>query len=138
MSDTVEFYELCGEHLLDAVDTSNEQVKTWGDEFENCEVLRFRLDGKVYTATEDPSDGYRSSMRTFEVSESPMKNTFEPIRVLARHRTEGSYGCSDDVLELLDIKTARVILEVGTHNTHDYYPSFVASFNPGNMSINSD
>jgi len=105
----MELKELVGEHVLDAVDFSNEEVKTWGDHFENCEVMRFRLDGKVYSVVEDPSDGYRSSMRDIHIDENAkMRNIFDPIRVLARHRDRGRYD-DDDVLELLDIKNGQII-----------------------------
>ena len=73
----MELKELVGEHMLDAVDFSDEQVKTWGDQFEACQVMRFRLDGKVYVAVEDPSDGYRSCMNDLAVADdATMKNTF--------------------------------------------------------------
>lgn len=132
----MELKDLAGEHMLDAVDFSNEQVKTWGDEFEACNVMRFRLDGKVYMATEDPSDGYRSSMRELAVGEWPMTNVFPPLRVVGRHRTANEYGGSSDVLELLDAGTGKTVIEVGTDNDDDYYPSFVANFQPENMTPN--
>ena len=134
---TVELVSLVGEHLLDAVDFSNEQVKTWGDEFEPCQVMRFRLNGKCYTATEDPDDGYRSSMKDLVVSDCvEMKNVFAPVRVIGRHRTAGSYG-AEDVLELIDAKTGKTVIEVGTDNSDDYYPGFVANFNPEAMVLNT-
>lgn len=135
----MELKDLIGEHMLDAVDFSNEQVKTWGDEFEACQVMRFRLDGKCYIATEDPDDGYRSSMRELAVSyDAEMKNVFSPLKVIGRHRTEGSYGDQDDVLELIDAVTGQTVLEVGTESVDDYYPSFVASFHPEEMAHNAE
>lgn len=133
----MELKDLVGEHMLDAVDFSNEQVKTWGYEFEACQVMRFRLDGKVYTATEDPNDGYRSSMREISVGEWAMKNTFQPVRVVGRHRTVNGYGGSSDVLELIDAGTGKTVVEVGTDDDDDYYPSFVASFRPECMTPNA-
>lgn len=133
----MELQDLIGEHLLDAVDFSNEQVKTWGEEFEDCHVMRFRLDGKVYTAMEDPGDGYRSSMREITVGDWEMSNTFPPVRVIGRHRTEGRYSGVDDVLELIDVGTGKVVIEVGTDNVDDYYPGFVAHFDPAAMTPNA-
>ena len=134
----MELNELVGEHLLDAVDFSDEQVKTWGDAFETCQVMRFRLDGKCYIATEDPSDGYRSSMRELAVSDdAEMKNVFAPLKVIGRHRTKGSYGDEDDVLELIDAVTGQTVIEVGTTAVDDYYPGFVASFHPEAMAHNN-
>ena len=133
----MELKELAGEHMLDAVDFSNEQVKTWGEQYEDCQVMRFRLDGKVYVAVEDPDDGYRSHMNDLTIAEdATMKNTFVPVKVIGRHREKGSYGDVDDVLELIDAGTGKVVLEVGTENTDDYYPCFVASFHPEAMTPN--
>lgn len=133
----MELSDLVGEHVLDAVDESNELVNTYGDYFEHANVIRFRLDGICYTATEDPNDGYRSSMNEIFVSDGKdMKNVFPPVHVVGRHRTEAEYGGVDDVLELIDVEDGEVILEVGTSNTDDYYPSFVACFRPGKMNIN--
>lgn len=135
----MELKELAGEHLLDAVDFSNEQVKTWGEQFEDCQVMRFRLDGKVYVAVDDPDDGYRSHMNDLTVSEdATMKNVFEPVKVIGRHREKGSYGDVDDVLELIDAGTGQLVLEVGTESTDDYYPCFVASFHPEAMTPNAE
>jgi len=134
----VELKSIVGLMHLDAVDFINERVKKWTDEWEDCSACRFRLDGKVYLAIEDPSDGYRSSLASlaqFE-DEVPMENVFPAVQVLARHRPAGRYGREADILELIDIKTGAVVLEVGTDNTNDYYPSFVASFSPENMATN--
>jgi len=133
----MELKDLVGEHLLDAVDFSDEQVKTWGDSFESCQVMRFRLDGKCYIATENPDDGYRSSMNELAVSDdAEMKNVFEPLKVSGRHRTKGQYGDEDDVLELIDAVTGKTVIEVGTCSIDDYYPGFVASFHPEAMAHN--
>ena len=133
----MELKDLVGEHFLDGVDFSNEQIKTWGDQFENCQVMRFRLDGIVYTAIEDPSDGYRSSMRDIEAGAVPINNTFQAVRVVARHREKSRYG-TDDVLELIDVGTGQTVIEVGTSDIDDYYPGFVAFFNPKAMTLNKE
>ena len=132
----IELTDLVGKHTLDAVDFDTNSIKTWGDRFEDCQVCRFRLDGIVYSAIEDPGDGYRSSMRELAVTEDAMTNVFPPVEVLGRHRTKGHYSGEDDVLELIDTVTGNVVLEVGTDNVDDYYPGFVASFHPENMATN--
>lgn len=139
-----DFSALLGDHVLDAVDFDNEQVKTWDESFENAQVMRFRLDGKVYVAVEDPDDGYRSSLDTFCVGDVAMKNVFEPVQVIGKHRLSvGDYPKGDicyseaDVLELIDIHTGKVVLEVGTEGVDDYYPCFVASFYPEAMILNA-
>lgn len=132
--------DLVGPRHLDAVDFDTEKMKKfYGDGYEDCSVCRFRLDGIVYVAIEDPSDGYRSSMRDLITPNNPaMKNVFPPVKVIGRMRTEGEFGGLDDVLELVDAFTDKVVLEVGTDNCDDYYPCFVASFHPENMATNAD
>jgi hypothetical protein len=125
--------DLVGEHLLSAVDMDTEQVQQWDDCFEDCQVIRFRLDGKTYTAVEDPSDGYRSSMKYIAVTDDPIKNSFAPVRVLARMKPNDDYYYVNDVLEFIYLGNGQVVLEVGTRNVDDYYPSFVGSFYPENM-----
>ena len=125
--------DLVGEHILDAVDFDSTEVNRWGD-LEDSQVCRFRLDGNTYVAIEDPSDGYRSSMDEIRIDKkSSMKNIFGGVAVVGVHRTTGSYGDKNDVLELIDIKTGGVVLEVGTDSVDDYYPSFVARFHPQNL-----
>jgi hypothetical protein len=136
MADPIELESLVGEHILDAVDLFADNIKaSWGDSFENCELIRFRLDGKVYTGIEDPDDGYRSSMRGLFLSEDAMKNIFPPVRVLAKMK--GCENCqSNDTLQLIDVVTGKIVLEVGTDNTDDYYPWFVGAFFPDCMATN--
>lgn len=140
MSENVALESLVGEHVLDAVDTFTESVKCeYGDYYEDCEIIRFRLDGVVYTAIEDPSDGYRSCMeRLFVSGDMPVSNVFPPIRVLARMKEREAYGGEPDVLELIDLVTGKTVMAVGTDNSDDYYPSFVSSFWPENMVTNAD
>lgn len=128
---------LVGEHTLDAVDFSTERLATYGERFEYCNAMRFRLDGVVYVAIEDPSDGYRSSLGELKVDDArSMTNVFSPVKVIGRHRTKGKYHGEDDVLELVDSVTGAAVVEVGTDNCDDYYPSFVANFRPEAMAIN--
>ena len=132
----MELKELVGEHMLDAVDFSTEQFNIFGSRFEDCQVMRFRLDGVVYVAVEDPNDGYRSMMNDIYTSNEVVKNTFPPVKVVCRHRENGRSGDVDDILEIIDVVTGKTIVEVGTENTDDYYPCFVASFSPENLAHN--
>ena len=133
---TVSLDDLVGEHRLDGVDTYIEKVKIYGG-LEDANVIRFRLDGVVYVAFEDPSDGYRSSMDKLIVSPTPeMTNVFPATNVLARKKADDEYGSVNDTLELIDMVTGKVVMEVGTDNTDDYYPSFVSNFQPENLSAN--
>lgn len=128
--------DLVGEHMLDAVDMLTERVKQYGDHYEDASLIRFRLDNVVYTAIEDPSDGYRSSMdRLYASPSEPMRNVFPPVKVVGRKRADDTWS-KNDTLELFDPETGKIIVEVGTDNTDDYYPSFVSSFHPENMAAN--
>jgi len=134
MSD-VTLQSLAGEHILDAVDRSTEQVLKWGDEYEQCEVFRFRLDGLVHSAVEDPSDGYRSCIGSIKVEDVPMKNVFDPVRVVGVYRDKyGDYSYhKSDVLELIAVESGKVVLVVGTSDCDDYYPSFVSDWRVENL-----
>lgn len=119
--------DLIGKHQLDAVDFLTER-EFGGD----AQVVRFRLDGVVYIAKEDPDDGYRSSLGSVTIGGSlPMANTFPPAAVTCTHHTE-----HEDILKFADDETQKVVLEIGTENADDYYPSFVGSFHPEAMASN--
>ncbi|MET4529122.1 hypothetical protein [Bradyrhizobium sp. JR18.2] len=137
MNDPIEMESLVGEHVLDACDLFADDIKaSWGDSFEHCELIRFRLDGKVYTGIESPDDGYRSSLRGLYVSDDAMKNVFPPVRVLAKMKGAETYQ-TNDTLQLIDMVTGKIVLEVGTDNTDDYYPWFVGCFFPDCMATNA-
>jgi hypothetical protein len=130
----MELKDLVGLHKLSGVDMSNESIKAeWGDSFEDCQVINFILDRKTYTAIEDPSDGYRSSMQEVKESKVVVKNKFAPVKVMGVMRPDNS----DDVIDFFDVKTGKIVLSVGTDDLDDYYPSFVAEFTPENMAINT-
>ena len=133
----MELKDLVGKHILDAVDFTDEKIKDFSDEYEDCQVCRFRLDGIVYMAAEDPDDGYRSHMRDLIVDDAAvMKNSFPPCEVLCRYRSVDEDGNESDILELVDTATGQIVLAVGTENTDDWYPYFVSDFSPKAMAVN--
>jgi len=123
----MELKDLIGSHRLDAVEFSIS-----GD----SQVIYFRLDGQVYAATEDPDDGYRSLMEDIQMVDKKMSNTFEPIEVFGYHISNNTLN-DTDILELYDVITERLVLEVGTDDSDYYYPLFVARFYPEAMVINA-
>jgi len=126
--------DLVGSHKLDAVDFSEESIKTWDDIFEDCQVCRFRLDDIVYLVCENPNDGYRSSIKDLSTDvNAEMKNTFTPIDIVARHITKSEYGNENDVLEIINVNSGKIILEVGTKCIDNYYPGYIARFHPENI-----
>lgn len=136
--DGVPLTSLVGIRELDAVNFSSERVRRYSDEYEDAQVCCFRLDGKTYAAVEDPSDGYRSSLsKLLAVDDRDMENVFPPIKVLGvyRNKRESYHEC--DIIEFVDTITGRVVLEIGTDNSGDYYPSYVAAFHPEAMATNA-
>lgn len=126
---------LVGEHELSGVDFSVGEKGEYDWEPPNTCV--FVLDGEAYTVTEDPSDGYRSSMRSIAKGGS-VSNSFASCRVLCSMKGGGEYGEVNDVLQMRDITTGKVVLEIGTGNTDDYYPYFVSTFDPTAMAVNAE
>jgi hypothetical protein len=136
---SVAMESLVGSHTLSGVDEEVVKTESWyKGEYEDCNALRFTLDGVTYMAIEDPDDGYRSSMRGLVVSKTPTKFTFTPIPVVVSARDKGGYEDKDsaEVLEIRDARNGLVILEAGTENTNDYYPYFVGNWKPENMEEN--
>ncbi len=133
----MELKDFTGAKVLDAVDFLVEKTVNYCDETEDCQVCRFRLDGIVYVAAENPSDGYRSMMKDLVIdNEATMKNVFVGCDVICRHIQKGEYD-DHDILALVDAKTGKTVLRVGTGNYNDYYPYFVAEFDPTAMAVNA-
>lgn len=134
----MELKDLIGKHMLTGVDMGSQVHHPYKDEeyTENCQTISFVLDGVTYTVIEDPEDGYRSSMREIIIDGIVVENTFAPVEVLGVMRQQDKYGYKNEILDLLDTITAKVVLSAGTENTDDYYPCFVAEYTPENMAVN--
>jgi len=118
--------DLVGAHKLSGVDRIEEKPQDdWS--YSIADVLRFELDGVTYGAVEDPSDGYRSSMAELRVYEGRPAHTFDPVDCQVVCRSEQRYE-SCDLIEV--IANGHVVLSVGNGNTNDYYPYFVARWDP--------
>ena len=133
----MELKDFKGKYQLQGVDEFTGTVKTWVDCFEDCNAIRFKLDGVVYVATEDPDDGYRSYLGELKIDEVDTKNPFSGVEVLASYRDINKYNESSEIIDFIDTTTGEVVLSVGTDNSDDYYPCFVSYFNPAAMSINA-
>ena len=135
---SVELQSLTGPHELSGTEYGRiEQSNGWGGT-EYCDVLYLILDDVALEAVEDPCDGYRSGLEGIYPSKHVVANTFGPVAVVGIHRTKGEYGGEDDVIELHDAATGALVLEVGTRNIDDYYPSFVGFFYPEAMAVNKE
>ena len=134
-SEIMELKELVGLKTLTGVSNSNEPLDNgWGEnETYDAQTFTFILDGITYTASEDNNDGYRSAMGELFVDKFKCKNTFEPVQVLCVHKDKSNYGYDNADILVLYGMNGKVILEVGTDNSDDYYPSFVSVFYPENI-----
>jgi hypothetical protein len=132
-----EFSSLVGAHALTGVSRETVRLPRYegDDSLEDAQALNFEIDGVVYSAIEDPGDGYRSSMRHLTIGAADVTR-FAPHRVVGSMRPRDEYG-ENDVLEFRDIITGGVVLAIGTSNSDDYYPSFVAEWNPENLAANA-
>lgn len=130
----MELKDLVGKHILSGVQIGT--IKSNDPWYEDAQTISFELDGVTYMAVEDPSDGYRSCMDDLLVTDRKPSTRLPDIEVLATHQDKDSYGSSDDILVIRDIKNGKKILEVGTSNCDDYYPCFICEWIPKNLSVN--
>lgn len=135
----VSFDSLVGTHELSGVafGTAKPDPKEYyQDDYDTCS---FVLDGIVYTPAEDPSDGYRSSMRSLTIG-GEVGNRFAPQTVLCSLQAESNengWHQVDDLLIMRDAVTGKEVLAIGTTNTDDYYPCYTARFDPTAMACNA-
>jgi hypothetical protein len=100
-------------------------------EMADCSYISFILDGKKYTAVEDPSDGYRSCMDRLIAEEGSLKNIFPDTKVMI--------PCSNsDILSFYSVENGMLVMAIGTDHSDDYYPSFVGLFIPENLPVNTN
>ena len=116
----------------------------YDDVLDPCNTCSFILDGQVYTCVEDPDDGYRSHLKLIFKGSIAVANVFMPQEVRCAMRNNSKVDPDDYdyergvILDMIDTTTGKTILSVGTSNTDDYYPSYVARFDPTAMAINQE
>ena len=133
----VEFKTLLGYHVLSGCDTDG-VIKGEQPFYGDANVIDFVLDGRVFSAVEDPDDGYRSSLdKMFVDRVTSVKNMFPPCYVIGTRRQDREYE-KNDVIDFIDVLTGKIVLSVGTENTDDYYPYFVGTFDPTAMCYNEE
>lgn len=129
-----------------------EKYRARNDHHEAAAAFSFCLNGITWTFFEDPSDGYRSSMRAIARQEgNRCQEKFEPIAlkpVMIQYVDEtkqelslaealevwasGQWGPS--MLELRSPESGAWALAAGTSHSDDYYPSFVGGHSPEELS----
>ena len=128
--------DLVGKHILSGVEVGTLERKAWFG-IEQCNYIKFTLDGVTYIAIEDPDDGYRSYMEELEISEKPCKVKLPNIEVVCKMMEDSEYE-NNDVLQFIDILSGKEILSVGTENYDDYYPCCHLEYHPENMYCNRE
>ena len=126
--------ELVGNKMLSGIDRGTEKsMDIWS---EDANFILVVLDGIAYKFKEDPSDGYRSYMEEVEITNDKVINTFAPQPVICQMKPETDDYSRHNILEIFDSNNSKLVLELGTDNTDDYYPYCVMNWNPENLSIN--
>ena len=121
----MELQDLVGSHVLTGVD--------FEDYSDDCHAINFILDDVTYSVIEDSENNYRSAMREAIISDKEISNIFRPVTVEGIMRDQ----LFDQLIDFIDVETGKIVLSVGTDNSVQYYPCFIAQFNPENMCINA-
>ena len=119
---------LIGMRVLDAVgEAIGYEAGGRGDDSADARVFYARIDGAIYRFTEDTNDGYRSCLREVVIVDDAPIVPFPPMTVSVHWHPAPH---EDDVIYFVNEATGLVVLEVGTRNFDDYYPSFVSHWVP--------
>ena len=123
--------DLLGYHELSGVQYATLPENDYG-EYSNA--MDFILDGKVYSAIDDPDDGYGSCLKKImqdRISAAEISNRFDAVPVVGKYSDS-----STDVIELVDQCSGRTVMAIGTDHHDEYYPCCILSFYPESMTIN--
>lgn len=128
----MELKNLCGHHILRGIETGCTEIHG-----ESANYVQFTLDRTTYRLVEDPDDGYRSFCSEPEIVEELCNVSLPDIHVLCHHIDclQSGEG-DDDILVMIDEKSWRPILKVGTADVSDYYPCCIMKYMPQNMAVN--
>ena len=130
---------LVGSHILQGIEVGTRLGNDFWNKDEECNYIKFTLDGITYIVLENPDDGYRSYAEDLEIVDEVCNIKLPNIQVLCRMREGSKYSYrheENDVLEFIDVINEQLILAVGTGNINDYYPYCVLDYYPENMSCN--
>lgn len=137
MSQHILLDSFVGEHTLSGAyfDQITEPAYSGADYALDSQVLRFTLDNLHYEAVEDPNDGYRSSLRCVRHAAIAPALKFAPVLVVGVMQTQSAddFKTKCEILQFLNASTRKIVMEIGTTDTDDYYPGFVALFSPENL-----
>lgn len=110
-----------------------------------CKYIAFTLDGVTYVAVQSDINEDATSIcrENLIVSNEKLSTVFNPVKVMCKYKrtektddsfTDGNISCVlDSILQIYDINTNRLIIEVGTENINSDYHFFTCKFNPQNI-----
>jgi hypothetical protein len=91
----------------------------------------FSMSGRIYLVFEDPNDGYRSSASPLiSFAGSGYEIGWRYPEYLRHPVLCSMVGLGNEVLEMHSAETGKLVFRVGTDNSDDYYPSYVAEWIP--------
>lgn len=132
---TVMLDDLVGDHIIDAV--GEFVAKSPSGYGEDSRVFMLRIDGVVHVFAEDVSDYARSSLERIDrVAGDEVDGhrvvPFPPMAVNFVKRP----GEHHHTIAVIDERTNLGVLEIGTEDWDDYYPTFVAHWQPEGFKVN--
>ena len=127
---------LAGPHIFTGVERGILKVDKQFSWDQDRNTIRFELDGQVYEAIENPSDGYRSYMDKLIISNKSVRNKTPEINIVCVYRDKDYDDCN--LLDFIDCKNGKVFMTIGTRHINDYYPVCIFEYYPENLSINEN
>ena len=126
---------LAGTHTFTGVERGFLKVNKQFSWDQDKNTIRFELDGQVFEAIENPSDGYRSYMDKLVISNKQVRNKIPETQVMCIYKDKDDYD-DCDLLDFIDCRNGKVFLTIGTKHVHDYYPVCIFEYSPEKLSIN--
>lgn len=124
-----------GKHKFSGIEPYS-RSSDYGDGYEGYYII---IDNTIYAFEIDPDDGWRSYGNLYipeNVLVNDIKNRFPAQEVvITQHHREHTDG-NKQFYTITDVKTGKVILEIGNDYTDSYYPTAICHYYPENMAIN--
>lgn len=126
------FERFFGRHKLQGVERTY-YTKNDGYSVDECEAVKFTLDGETYMVYCDPSDGYRSYCSDIITCDEKSRFYIPDIDVLCIEKDADRYGNGVDMMKVINVNTGKTIFEIGTDYYDSYYPMYRFDYHPENI-----
>lgn len=126
--------DLVGKHVLSGVDRIRVYIVSYGSP-EEVDGIRFYLDDVNYECLENPDDGYRSYLNDLKVTSEPCRYRFPGTEVLCSMSENSLWD--EDILEVRETKTGKIVLRIGTDYEDYYYPVCIMQYFPQALPCNA-